>query len=90
MKYLFAMMDNETRFWIAQEVSGGKESYDARRLFAKARGLMGKKPMTIITDGLQGYMEAHKKEFWTKRNRERNTCATSRSKVTGTTTGWND
>jgi len=68
MKYLFAMMDDETRFWIAQEVAGGKESFDARRLFAKARELMGKRPMTIITDGLQGYMEAYKKEFWTKRN----------------------
>ncbi len=42
LKYLFALMDDETRFWIAQEVSDGKETYDARRLFQKARELAGK------------------------------------------------
>jgi transposase-like protein len=29
---------------------------------------MGKKPMTLITDGLQAYHDAYKKEFWTLRN----------------------
>jgi putative transposase len=32
MKYLFAMMDDETRFWIAQEVADTKYSHDARNL----------------------------------------------------------
>jgi transposase-like protein len=36
MKYLFAMMDDETRYWIAQEVADSKHNYDARRLFRKA------------------------------------------------------
>ncbi len=30
MKYLFAMMDDETRFWIAQEVAETKFKHDAR------------------------------------------------------------
>ncbi len=68
LKYLFALMDDETRFWIAQEVAGGKETFDARRLFAKARELAGKKPETIITDGLHSYAEAYRKEFWTMKN----------------------
>src|SRR6266702_6374074 len=35
-KYVFAMMDDETRFWIAQEVGGSKTTYDARNFFAKS------------------------------------------------------
>lgn len=65
MKYLFALMDDETRFWIAQEVAETKYKHDARTLFALGKKLMGKKPMTIITDGLRAYHEAYKKEFWT-------------------------
>jgi len=65
MKYLFALMDDETRFWIAQEVAETKYKHDARTLFALGKKLMGKKPMTIITDGLSAYHEAYKKEFWT-------------------------
>ena len=34
MKYLFAMMDDETRFWIAQEVAETKDKHDARKLLA--------------------------------------------------------
>ena len=52
MKYLFAMMDDETRFWIAQEVAETKEKHDARTLFFRAKRLMGKQPKTLITDGL--------------------------------------
>ncbi len=61
-------MDDETRFWIAQEVAGGKEIYDARRLFQKARELAGKRPATLITDGLPAYQDAYRKEFWTQKN----------------------
>ncbi len=65
LKYLFALMDDETRYRIAQEVAGGKETYDARRLFQKARELAGKKPETVITDGLQSNADAYRKETWT-------------------------
>jgi transposase-like protein len=65
MKYLFAMMDDETRFWIAQEVAETKYTHDARTLFRMSRQLMGKQPRTIITDGLMSYHDAYKKEYWT-------------------------
>jgi len=68
MKYLFALMDDETRFWIAQEVAESKYKHDARKLFEMGKRLMEKKPMTIITDGLPAYHDAYKKEFWTLRN----------------------
>ena len=67
MKYLFAIMDDETRFWIAQEVAESKYKHDARKLFQLVKKVTGKKPETLITDGLPAYQDAYKKEFWTQR-----------------------
>jgi transposase-like protein len=58
MKYLFAVMDDETRYWIAQEVADRKHSHDCFNLFEKSKVLMGKQPRTIITDGLYSYAVA--------------------------------
>ena len=63
MKYLFAMMDDETRFLIAQEVAETKEKHDARLLFYRAKRLMEKTPKTLITDGLQSYSLACEQVF---------------------------
>jgi putative transposase len=65
MKYVFAMMDDETRYWIAQEVAETKYKHDARKLFQMAKKVTGTKPMTLVTDGLPSYHDAYKKEFWT-------------------------
>jgi hypothetical protein len=71
MKYLFALMDDETRFWIAQEVADSKYSHDARTLFQAGVKVAGKKPMILITDGLPAYHDAYKKEFWTLKKETR-------------------
>jgi len=63
MKYLFAMMDDETRFLIAQEVAETKEKHDARVLFYRAKRLMAKQPKTLITDGLPSYSLACRQVF---------------------------
>ena len=63
MKYLFALMDDETRFWIAQEIAETKNQHDARTLFSRAKYLMGKQPQTIITDGLRTYYTASSQVF---------------------------
>jgi putative transposase len=63
MKYLFALMDDETRFWIAQEVADTKDRHDARTLFSRAKFLAGKQPKTLITDGLWAYASAAYKVF---------------------------
>jgi transposase-like protein len=70
-KYLFAIMDDETRYWIAQEVAGSKYKHDARKLFQLAKKVTGKNPETIITDGLPAYHDAYKKEFWTLKKETR-------------------
>jgi putative transposase len=65
MKYVFALMDDETRFWIAQEVADSKEHADARSLFKNGESAMGKRPKVLITDGLRAYSQAHKELWWT-------------------------
>ena len=67
-KYLFAIMDDETRYWIAQGVAGSKYKHDARKLFQLAKKVTGTKPKTLITDGLPAYHDAFKKEFWALKN----------------------
>jgi transposase-like protein len=63
MKYLFAMMDDETRFWIAQEVADTKLKHDARMLFHSAMRVTNRQPKTLITDGLRSYAIAHDQAF---------------------------
>src|SRR3972149_7673810 len=67
MKYLFAIMDDETRFWIAQEVADTKEQHDARHLFQLAKEIAEKKPKILVTDGLRAYHNAWLKEFRTNK-----------------------
>ena len=68
LKYLFALMDDETRYWIAQEVADSKDKHDARNLFQDAKDIAGKSPETLITDGLPSYHDAFNKVFWTRKN----------------------
>ncbi len=67
LKYLYAMMDDETRFWIAQEVADTKYTHDARNLLRVSKEVAGKKPTTFITDGAFNYHTAYIKEFWTQK-----------------------
>jgi len=68
LKYLFALMDDETRYWIAQEVADSKDRHDAKNLFQNAKDIAGKSPETLITDGLPSYHDAFNKVFWTRKN----------------------
>jgi len=63
MKYLFSMMDDETRFWIAQEVADTKQRHKPRGLFYQAIKATGKVPKILITDGLPSYHYAWKKVY---------------------------
>ncbi len=62
-KYLFAMMDNETRFWISQEVADSKFKHDAHSLLKMGKETAKKVPSVFVTDGLPAYNDAFKKEF---------------------------
>jgi transposase-like protein len=67
MKYLFAIMDDQTRFMIAQEVADSKERHDAQHLFQMASEIAEKKPKILITDGLRSYHNAWLKEYRTNK-----------------------
>lgn len=65
MKYLYAMMDEQTRFWIAQEVADTKYTADLRPLFQLAKQVAGKSPRTLVSDGAANFHEAYLKDFYT-------------------------
>jgi transposase-like protein len=63
-KYLYALMDDQTRFWIAQEVADSKYTADIRPLFRLGKEIAGKQPVTIITDGAQNFHRACISEYY--------------------------
>ena len=67
MKYLYALMDDQTRFWIAQEVAETKYTADLRPLFQQEKQIAEKNPKTLITDGAPNFHEPWEKEFYTNR-----------------------
>lgn len=62
-KYLFASMDDDTRYWLAYDVSDTKFQYDADRLLELTKNTIDKNPKQFITDGLRAYMKSSKKIF---------------------------
>ncbi len=64
-KYLFALMDDQTRFWIAQQVADTKYTSNIQPLFKDAKEIAGKRPNTVITDGAANFADAFNKEFYT-------------------------
>ncbi len=67
-KYLYAILDDQTRYLIAQQVSDTKYSADIRPMFRKAKLITGKRPNTLISDGAPNFNQAFKDEFFTRRS----------------------
>jgi putative transposase len=65
MKYLYALMDDETRFWIAQQVADTKYTANINPLFHKGKEVTGKRPNTLISDGAPNFNDSFNKEFYT-------------------------
>jgi transposase-like protein len=63
-KYLYALMDDETRFWIAKEVADTKYTADITPLFREGKKRTGKAPSTIITDGAFNFHSAFERAYW--------------------------
>ena len=68
MKYLYALMDDETRFWIAREVADTKYHADVHELFRQGREAAGKAPHRIITDGAPNFTAGINCEFYREKN----------------------
>ncbi len=67
-KYLYALMDDETRFWIAQQVADNKNTADVRPLLQKGKAVAGTRPNTLISDGAPNFRIAYNKEYFTLKN----------------------
>jgi transposase-like protein len=68
MDWLWNLMDNDTRFLLASQLSQKREIKDAREVFAEAKALAKVQPAFVVTDGLRAYQDAFNKEFFTLRN----------------------
>jgi transposase-like protein len=64
--WLWHAMDKDTRFMVANAISKTREIEDAQRLFQKAKEVTnGEIPNQVVTDGLQAYQRAFKREILT-------------------------
>ena len=65
MRWLWNIIDNESRFWLASQITEKREIVDARNVLSEAHQLAKIRPMAIVTDGLRSYQHAITKEFHT-------------------------
>ena len=61
--YLFASMDDDTRYWIASDLADNKFHHNADDLLRSSKAHTGKSPSVFITDKLQAYQKASRKIF---------------------------
>ncbi|MBI1658842.1 MAG: IS1/IS6 family transposase [Thaumarchaeota archaeon] len=62
-RYIFAMLDTETRYWIAKMVAEHKGNDDVAPMFAKAKDVAGKAPETLVSDGAANFHHAWREQY---------------------------
>jgi len=63
--WVWNVLDTESRFLIASNVTKGRSTKEAREVFKKAKNNAKGRPRFVQTDGLQSYKRAFMKEFRT-------------------------
>ncbi len=66
--YLFANMDDDTRYWLASDLADNKFQHNANNLLRMTKQQSGKSPRNFITDGLPAYAKSSKRVFGKKTN----------------------
>ncbi len=61
--YLFASMDDDTRYWLASDLADNKFQHNADSLLDMTKKQAGKNPRNFITDGLPAYAKSSRKVF---------------------------
>lgn len=69
--YLFASMDDDTRYWLASDLADNKFQHNADNLLRMTKQQSGKNPKNFITDGLPSYAKSSKRIFGKKTNHVR-------------------
>lgn len=67
LRWAWNVIDNESRFWLATQITEKREIVDARKVLAQASSLSQTRPMAVVTDGLRAYQDAITKEFFTQK-----------------------
>ena len=67
-KYLFASMDDDTRYWLASDIAHTKFQHNADNLLELTKEKIGKTLAHFVTGGLSAYMKSSKKVFGKKTN----------------------
>jgi putative transposase len=62
--WLWNVMDEKTRFHMVSVISQTRETKDARKAFKQSKKIAGKKPHTMVTDGLRAYKAAWRAELY--------------------------
>ncbi len=65
-KWLYAMIDDESRYWIAMQVGDKKWHEDVRPMWREAKEIAGKQPKVLTTDGAENFAVANRKEYRTR------------------------
>ena len=65
-RYLFAMLDSETRYWLAKMVAEHKGNDDVALMFKEAKRKAGKVPTTMISDKAANFHHAWKSQYKAK------------------------
>ena len=63
-RWLWNVMDERTRFQLVSVITKTREIQDAKKAFRKSKEVGGKKPMLMVTDGLNSYKKAFNSEFY--------------------------
>jgi len=63
-KWLYAMIDDESRYWIAMQVGDKKWHEDVRLMWREAKEVAGKQPKVVVTDGAENFATANRKEYF--------------------------
>ena len=73
-RYLFGIMDTESRFILANETckSGDKLNHDPTNMFKQAINIAKKVPQVLISDRLKGFTHAFKNTIHHKKYRKKN------------------
>lgn len=66
VKWLYAMIDDESRYWLATQIGEKKWHEDVRPLWREAKAVAEKQPKTLITDGAENFRRANRKEYYSK------------------------
>jgi putative transposase len=64
-RWTWNVIDNQSRYWLATQITEKREVADARQVLAQASSISQMRPIAVVTDGLRSYQDAITKEFFT-------------------------